>query len=186
MCRNTHGKGEKMRIHIVARHIELTSALRNFVEERLNKFQHYFENITWVQAILEVEKNTHYAEIVVHAGRHTIRAKGSSNDMYVALDKAADKIDVQLKKYKGKLKGISKSEIDAFKISEIYSVLPSTRISVVKEVSVKPMTQEDAAVEMDKLGYTFWMFMDKKTRQLNVIFKRLDNSYGILQPVKKA
>ncbi|MBI3548814.1 MAG: ribosome-associated translation inhibitor RaiA [Elusimicrobia bacterium] len=173
-----------MRIAITARHLKLTPAIRTYVEEKFQKAQRYFNHIVWTQVVLSVEKRNHEAEVVVHASRQTFRALGKGADLYAAIDLASDKIDSQLKKYKERLKDRHRAEEP-----EIVSALPaeaagSIRFSVIKQVPMRPMTREEAAAQMDALGYTFWMFQDQGSKHVQVIFRRLDDSYGLLQPVK--
>ncbi|MBI4655609.1 MAG: ribosome-associated translation inhibitor RaiA [Elusimicrobia bacterium] len=173
-----------MRIHIVARKIELTESIRSFIEAKINKLEDYIKNIVWAQAILTVEKKRHTAEIVVHAGRQTMRASATATDLYSAVDSVMDKIEVQIKKYKERFKEYDVQKVRNYKEYTSYS-LPEIRFSVFKNVSLKPMNREEAVLEMERLGYNFWMFMDKPSKQVLVVFKRLDNTYGLLQPVRK-
>lgn len=172
-----------MKINIVARKIKLTDTIKNFIEEKVNNVLGYIHNIVWVQVIVGVDKKQHFAEIVAHIGHQTLKATGISDDLYSAIDIVLDKIEKQAKKYKEKNEDMRKNitEID-FSAPVITSDI---RFSVVKNVPVKPMTKEEAVIEMEKLGYNFWLFVDKNSKQTQVVFKRLDSTYGILMPVKK-
>ena len=173
-----------MKLHIVARKIKLTKPIKDFIETKVGKLYDYINNIVWIQVIITVEKKAHMAEIVVHAGHQTMKAAASSDDLYSAIDKMMDKIEIQVKKYKEKLSDYRKEDVYSYR--EIPGIIsPEIRFSVIKDVSIKPMNKEEAVLEMEKLGYNFWLFMDKKEKQMRVVFKRLDNTYGILQPVKK-
>ncbi|HOW89222.1 MAG TPA: ribosome-associated translation inhibitor RaiA [Elusimicrobiales bacterium] len=171
-----------MRIHLVARKTKLTPSLKTFIEGRISKLAEFVDNIVWVQVILGVEKMIHRAEVVVHAGHQTMKAAAESDDLYAAIDKAMTKMEAQVKKYKEKFsehRGISISEM-----KDLSAGLPAV-FSVVKDVPVRPMNKEEAVQEMEKLGYNFWLFMEKDAKQMQVVFKRLDNTYGLLLPVKK-
>lgn len=171
-----------MNIHIVGRKIKLTQAIKNFIESKVTNVLGYIHNIVWVQVTVGVDKKQHYAEIVAHVGHQTIKATGISDDLYSAVDLVLDKIEKQAKKYKEK---IVDSRKDVDDVDYTSSIIGDIRFSVVKSVPVKPMTREEAVIEMEKLGYNFWLFYDKNTNQPQVVFRRLDNTYGILQPVKK-
>ncbi|MBT3392477.1 MAG: ribosome-associated translation inhibitor RaiA [Elusimicrobiaceae bacterium] len=176
-----------MKIQISARHVQLTKGLKDHSELRVKKLEHYFDHIAWAQVILTVEKKAkHKAEIIIHAAKQTFSASAISTDMYASIDLASTKIEKQLKKLKDKLKDkhIHREKPEEF-ITETVIPDQDVRISVVKPVEVKPMKAEEAAREMEILGYNFWMFVDKETKQTKVIFKRLDGSYGILEPTKK-
>lgn len=173
-----------MRIHIVARKIKMTKPIKEFIEERLSKLQEYLENIVWVQVIVSVEKKLHSAEVILHAGHQTMKAAGTTDEMYSAIDKAMNKMETQVKKYKERFTDHHATE--AIGYNEFTTLMgPEIRFSVVKDVPLKPMNKEEAVIEMEKLGFNFWMFQDKGSKQLHVVFKRLDSTYGLLQPVRK-
>lgn len=172
-----------MRIHITARHLKLTNSIRAYVEAKAQRAQKYFNHIIWAQVVLSVEKRTHRAEVVVHASRQTFRALALGADLYSAIDLATDKVDAQLKKYKERLRNHHRLEEPA-PVPAFVEETNSVRFSVIKQVPLKPMTREEAANEMDTLGYTFWLFLDREAKQVQVIYRRQDDSYGLLQPVK--
>lgn len=174
-----------MNIHIVARKIKLTPAIKDFIETKVNNVLGYITNIIWVQVTVGVDKKQHYAEIVAHISHHTIKAQAISDDLYSAIDLVLDKIEKQAKKYKEKMIDSRKAGEDTDMTDYTASVVGDIRFSVIKSVPVKPMKKEEAVVEMERLGYNFWLFYDKETNQPNVVFKRLDNTYGILKPVRK-
>jgi putative sigma-54 modulation protein len=174
-----------MKIQVTGRHLRLTGPIREYVEEKVLKAQKYFSHIIWAQVLLTVEKRSHQAEIVIHAAKQTFRAQADSADLYAAVDLATDKIDHQLKKYKEKLKERHKTAPTVPEIAVLEANEPRGRISVVKQVSMRPMSSEAAVGEMDRLGYNFWMFQDRDSRQIQVIYRRLDDTFGLLQPIKK-
>lgn len=171
-----------MNIHIVGRKIKLTQAIKDFIESKVSNVLGYINNLVWVQVTVGVDKKQHYAEIVAHVGHQTIKATGISDDLYSAVDLVLDKIEKQAKKYKDKMVTSRKETTEVE-----YTPIPTAdiRFSVIKTVPIKPMTREEAVIEMERLGYNFWLFYDKDTNQPQVVFRRLDNTYGILQPVKK-
>ncbi|MGC9069958.1 MAG: ribosome hibernation-promoting factor, HPF/YfiA family [Elusimicrobiales bacterium] len=171
-----------MNIHIVGRKIKLTAAIKDFIESKVNNVLGYMDNIVWVQVTVGVDKKQHYAEIVAHVGHQTIKAVGISDDLYSAVDNVLDKIEKQAKRYKEKIID-SRKEVGSCNYTT--GVVGDIRFSVIKTVPIKPMTREEAVIEMERLGYNFWLFYDKNTNQPQVVFRRLDNTYGILQPVKK-
>jgi len=170
-----------MNITVVGRKIKVTQAIRDFIEKKVENTLGYINNIVWVQVVVGVEKKQHFAEIVAHVGHHTVTAKGVSDDLYSAIDDVLDKIEKQAKRYKEKEIALRNNpqDINYTPVSPI-----DIKFSVVKNVPVKPMTREEAVIEMEKLGYNFWLFLDKETNQPQVVFKRLDSTYGILLPTK--
>jgi len=175
-----------MRIHITARHIKQTKPLTNYVEEKVGRAQRYFDHIIWAQVVLAIEKKAHTCEVVIHASHQTFRALARGQDLYAAVDLASDRIDGQLRKFKERLRGHHKKGLTAIPLlAEDLNGPPEIPVSVVKQVPLRPMTKEEAAQEMERIGYVFWMFMDKDSRQVNVIYRRMDDTFGLLQPVRK-
>ena len=174
-----------MKIQITGRHIRITKAINSYVEEKLAKAPKYFNHIVWAQVLLAVEKHTHEAEIIIHASRQTFRALAASENLYAAIDLASDKIDKQLRKYKERLKTRQK-DIQPEIEPTAWDMEPKpVRFTVIKQVNITPMSADAAAEEMDRMGLNFWMFQDQDSHQINVIFRRLDDSYGLLQPARK-
>ncbi|MBI4376636.1 MAG: ribosome-associated translation inhibitor RaiA [Elusimicrobia bacterium] len=176
-----------MEIHLNAKHLKITPAISTYVREKVEKAQRYFDHIIWAQVILFIEKRSHNAEIVLHAPQHTFRALATAVDLYSAVDLASDKIDAQLKKFKERLKNRKKHNQAraAEAASDGVLVAPAPiRAQVVKQ-PVSPMTPDQAAAEMEKLGQAFRLFQDRDSRQINVIYRASDDSYKILQPVRK-
>jgi putative sigma-54 modulation protein len=161
--------------------IQLT-AKREYVQAKMGKAQKYFDHIVWGQAFLFVEKRTHKAEMVIHAPGQTFRALATAADLYSAIDLASDKIDAQLKKHKERVKTRHKA-----KTSETMSeaVPPATtEFSVIRQ-SVEPTSPERALEELEASGQQFLAYLDRDTEQIHVVFRRTDETFGIVQPVRK-
>lgn len=171
-----------MQVHITARRLRLTQPLRAYVETKLAKAQKYFNHIVWAQAVLSVEKRAQQAEIVLHAARQTFRAMAQGADLYAAVDLASDKIDTQLKKYKERLRDHHKRSVVV--LSAAPEAPPGPRFVVVKQFPLRPMSREEAAGEMERVGHAFWVFLDKDSRRVQVVYRRQDDAYGVLVPVK--
>ena len=182
-----------MEIKITAKNIKLTQGLKQFIQARVNKVEHYFEDVAWAQVMLSVEKKINQrADIIIHASnKSTVSASAVETDLYKAIDAAVTKAEAQMKKAKSK----SKSKRTA-KRAPVLEDMPAfgdnmmmpandVKFSVIKQVEVTPMNPEDAAYEMERLGYSFWMFLDEDSKQINLIFKRLDGTYGLIKPIKR-
>ncbi len=172
-----------MEIHLNAKQIKLTPAIRAYVEEKVSRAQRYFDHIINAQVFLSVQKRFHQAEIVVHAPGQTIRAQALAADLYSAVDLAADKVDVQLKKFKERLKSKHKPARVAAAVETDAVPVPAA-LPVIKQI-VAPTTPEDAAREMESLGHAFRVFQDRDSKQIHVVFRRDDESLAILRPVQK-
>lgn len=175
-----------MKIHITGRHLKLTPAIRDYVETKISKAEKYFDNIVWAQVTLSVEKRAHQAEVILHAGRQTLRALAQAATLYAAIDLASDKVDGQLRKLKERLKNRHKPGQSAPEVAEREMDPRPVRFSVIKQVPMDAMTAEEAAAEMERLGFAFWMYHDSESGDVNVIYRRQDESFGLLQPARKA
>ena len=181
-----------MDIKITAKNIKLTPAIKEFINTRVSKVENYFDNIVSAQVLISVEKKINQrAEIILHTGaKTTISASAVESNLYKAIDAAAVKAEAQAKKIKNKAKArkVSKKYVKTLEMEPFAEVmLPQNdvKFSVIKQVEVTPMNPEDAAYEMERLGYSFWMFLDEGSKQINLIFKRLDGTYGLIKPIKK-
>lgn len=182
-----------MEIKVTAKNIKLTPAIKQFVQTHVGKLENYFDKIAWAQVVLSVEKKINQrADIIVHTGGKTsVTASAVENDLYKAIEAAVAKAAAQMKKAKEKTKSkrngkkaVATAE-DMGVFDQVLLPANDVRFSVIKQVEVSPMNPEDAAYEMERLGYSFWMFLDEDSKQINLIFKRLDGTYGLIKPVKK-
>ena len=182
-----------MDIKITAKNIKLTPAIKDFINTRVSKIENFCYHIVSAQVLISVAKKIHQkAEIILHTGaKTTINASAVESNLYKAIDAAAVKAEAQAKKIKNKAKA-RKTSKKSVKMVEMEAfadtvVLPQAdvKFSVIKQVEVLPMNPEDAAYEMERLGYSFWIFLDEDSKQINLIFKRLDGTFGLIKPMKK-
>ena len=173
-----------MNIVTSARHLELTPALKNYAEEKVAKFDRYLSNISEAKVTLILEKNVHKAEILLNVNGILIWAESSTGDVYSAIDEVIDKLDMQVKKYKGKLNSHRKGESGKTAIGAPSPADEGGRIIKTKRFGIKPMTPEEASMQMELLDKNFFIFTDASTGQINVIYKRNDGNYGLIEPTK--
>lgn len=174
-----------MRIIITGRNIDLTDGLKNAVEDKLSKLEKYFTPDTDVYVTLSVEKERQKVEVTIPAKGNIIRSEQVSNDMYVSIDLVEEVIERQLKKYRTKLIAKHQNAASAFKqefLEEQSVEDEEIQITRVKKVDMKPMYAEDACVQMELLGHDFFVFVNAETDQVNVVYKRKGNTYGIIEP----
>ena len=133
---------------------------------------------------VDMEVVREYKDTFMAAAAEAARAYVEDEARLRVVEGRLDKAGLKIKKYKEKYsehRGMSISEM-----SEISALVGAPAVfTVVKDVPIRPMNKEEAVQEMEKLGYNFWLFMEKDARQMQVVFKRLDNTYGLLLPVKK-
>ncbi|MCI9417367.1 MAG: ribosome-associated translation inhibitor RaiA [Eubacterium sp.] len=173
-----------MRITITGRNIELTDGLKGAVEDKLGKLEKYFNPDTDIFVTLSVEKERQKIEVTIPVKGNIIRSEQVSNDMYVSIDLVEEVIERQLKKYKKKI--ISKQQnATSFKkefIEKETDADDEIRIIRTKKFDRKPMYPEDACVQMELLGHDFFVFCNAETEQVNVVYKRKGNTYGLMEP----
>ena len=174
-----------MRVVIVGRNIEVTDGLKEAVEEKLGKLDRFFAPDTEVKVTLSVEKERQKIEVTIPVKGSIIRSEQVSNDMYVSIDLVEEVIERQLKKYKNKL--IDKQQ-DAAAFAQEYIdkeyVDDDADVKIIrtKRFDVKPMDPEEACVQMELLGHSFYVFFNSETEQINVVYKRKGNTYGLIEP----
>ena len=173
-----------MRITISGRNIDLTDGLKGAVEEKLSKLEKYFTPDTDVYVTLSVEKERQKIEVTIPMKGNIIRSEQVSNDMYVSIDLVEEIIERQLKKYKNKLAD-QKQAASVFKkefIEKEFEDEEEIKIIRSKKFGMKPMYPEDACVQMELLGHNFYVFFNSETEEVNVVYKRKGNTYGLIEP----
>ena len=173
-----------MKFVIVGKNIEVTPGLRSAVEEKIGKLERYFNPETEAHVTLSVEKERQKIEVTIPVKGSIIRSEQVSNDMYVSIDLVEEIIERQLKKYKNKLVD-QKQSAGFFKqefIEKEYMEDDEVKIIRTKKFDIKPMYPEDACVQMELLGHSFFVFCNAETDQVNVVYKRKGNTYGLIEP----
>ncbi len=178
-----------MKIIITGRNFVVTEALKERVLKKVGKVEKFFKPEAEAQVRMSIQKNRHIMEVTIYFNGAVLRAEESSDDMYTSLDKAVDILEGQLRKYKTRLeKNLHKN---AFKTDE--SQKDSKRGTATDEVTdfnivktkrfaVKPMDMEEAILQMNLLGHSFFVFSNAHTNEVNVVYKRKDGDYGLIEP----
>ena len=173
-----------MKYIILGKNIEVTDGLRSAVEDKIGKLEKYFTPETEVHVTLSVEKERQKIEVTIPVKGNIIRSEQVSNDMYVSIDLVEEIIERQLKKYKKKLTD-QKQAASFFKqdyIEKDYMDEEEIKIIRTKRFDIKPMYPEDACIQMELLGHNFFVFCNAETDQVNVVYKRKGNTYGLIEP----
>ncbi|MFA5407315.1 MAG: ribosome-associated translation inhibitor RaiA [Bacilli bacterium] len=175
-----------MRYDIHGDRIMITLALKHYIEEKLNKLNKYFENQNNITAriVLKVRGHNQTIEVTIPTTSFTLRNEETNLDLYAAIDIIVDKIERQL--IKNKTKMLSKSlkvPANDFKFDNIDEDEGYTKEIVVrrKKLETKPMSEEEAILQMNMLGHDFFIYRDAMTREFNVLYKRKDGNYGIIE-----
>ena len=172
-----------MRYIISGKNIDVTEGLRAAITDKLGKLERYFTPDTEVQVTLSVEKERQKIEVTIPVKGNIIRSEQVSSDMYVSIDLVEEVIERQLRKYKTKLVE-RQQEGGNFRqeFMEKEAEDEEVRIIRTKQFDMKPMYPEDACVQMELLGHNFYVFMNAETDQVNVVYKRKGNTYGLMEP----
>lgn len=174
-----------MRYTIMGKNIEVTESLKAAVQDKVGKLERYFDSETEVHVTLSVEKDRQKIEVTIPVKGTIIRAEQESSDMYVSIDLVEEIIERQLKKYKNKLVD-AKQEAGFSKLFAAEEAMEDDAIEItrVKRFAMKPMDVEEACVQMELLGHSFYVFRNAETDEVNVVYKRKGkgNSYGLIEP----
>ena len=176
-----------MKYIIMGKNIEVTPGLRTAVEDKIGKLEKYFTPETEVHVTLSVEKDRQKIEVTIPVKGNIIRSEQVSNDMYVSIDMVEETIERQLVKYKNKIIDKKKSIKEAFTETYIEADYEDEdedqiKIKKTKRFGIKPMDPEEACVQMDMLGHNFFVFLNSETDEVNVVYKRKGNTYGLIEP----
>ena len=178
-----------MNVTTTFRHMEQSEALKAYAEEKLERIKKYIDGPVTVHVYFAVEKIRHIVEIVISARGLNTKATDATHDMYAAIDAVIDKIERQLKRYKEKLKDHKPAaEENGRKLSKkIYnaeSIETSNEpiIITTKTETAKPMSVDEAVMQMDLLHKDFLVFTDAGSCEINVIYRRKDGNFGLIEP----
>lgn len=174
-----------MKFIISGKNIDVTGGLKTAVEDKLGKLEKYFTPDTEVHVTLSVEKDRQKIEVTIPVKGNIIRSEQVSSDMYVSIDLVEEIIERQLKKYKNKLLASQLGNKESFRkefVEEDYADEEEVKIVRTKKFDIKPMYPEDACIQMELLGHSFFVFCNAETDQVNVVYKRKGNTYGLIEP----
>ncbi len=176
-----------MKFIISGRNMDITPGLRQAVEQKLGKLEKYFTPETEIIVTLSVEKERQKIEVTIPVKGNIIRSEQESSDMYVSIDLVEEIIERQLRKYKTKLiakhqgghdfrqEFIEEDNAAGYDPDEI-------RIVRTKRFGIKPMFPEDACIQMELLGHSFYVFSNAETDEVNVVYRRKNGTYGLIEP----
>lgn len=174
-----------MRYIISGKNIDVTEGLKDAIYEKIGKLEKYFTPDTDVIVTLSVEKTRQKIEVTIPVKGSIIRAEQESDDMYVSIDLVEEIIERQMRKYKTKL--VNQTHGSGNFKKEYVEMEPEEedegiRIVRTKRFAVKPMDVEEACVQMELLGHSFFVFRNAQTDEVNVVYKRKGNTYGLIEP----
>jgi putative sigma-54 modulation protein len=177
-----------MEVVIRGRNIEVTPRLQEYVERKVARLDRYLGTINEVRVDLAVENtrsnsDSQVAQFTVHSKKSILRAEERTDDMFASIDAVIDKLHRQIERYKGKRhQRIRSGEVDLGGVTEESEEAPVGDIVRVKRFEVWPMTAEEAIEQMELLGHDFFLFFNAEEAAINLVYRRKDGNYGLLQP----
>lgn len=176
-----------MKLTVRGKNMELTDALKIYVEKRIGKIDKYFDFDTDAQVTLNVERGLHKVEVTAGINGMILRAEESTTDMYASIDLVVDKLERQIAKYKTRINRKARQGGGIKALNELPKVEEDDEMEIVrtKRFSVKPMPVEEAVLQMNLLGHDFYVFANADTDDIGVIYRRKDGKYGLIEPTRK-
>ncbi len=172
-----------MRITITGKNIEVSDYLKDLTLKKMSKLDRYFPADTAAQVTMAVEKNRHIVEVTIPYAGGVIRGEEVTGDMYASIDNVIAKLERQIVRHRTKLE--KNLKVDAFEepIPEYAEDEDDgPKVVKVKRFSIKPMSEEEAILQMELVGHSFFVFMNAETNDINVLYKRNDGNLGLIEP----
>ncbi|MGM9571271.1 MAG: ribosome hibernation-promoting factor, HPF/YfiA family [bacterium] len=169
-----------MQITIRGKNVAVTPALNDYVEEKVGRLSRYLENISEAVVALSVVKDKHIVEVTVFVNGSGIILRGeeSNDDMYASIDLVVEKVERQIRKYKNRL---SKKSLVRPDVPALENDQPAKLVKT-KRFAIKPMDPEEAVMQMNLIGHDFFVFFNADTEEVNVVYKRKDGNFGLIEP----
>lgn len=178
-----------MQITVKGKNIEVTEPLQQYAEKKVEKLSKYFHNLKGAVVTQSTQRNWHTVEVTLDGDGKLLRGEERTDNMYASIDAVVEKLEKQLKRFKGKLihrahEEHPKDDITVADVEEVAGAEEEQAPSIVrtKRFPMKPMTAEEATLEMEMLNHDFFVFRNGDTDEINVVYKRQDGNYGLIEP----
>ena len=180
-----------MQVNITARHLKLTPAISDYVQKKLEKTKRFLDKLIWAQVVLDVSKNRHSAELIIHAAGHTFTAKEESADLYAAIDLASDNIDEQLRRYKERKRSrrpenprrTGRSRAWETEASVALAEPVDPRVSSSRILRLEPLSVNEAIMAMEESESAHWIFVNRDNRRVTVLYRKPDKTFGVVESI---
>ncbi|MDW7650329.1 MAG: ribosome-associated translation inhibitor RaiA [Bacillota bacterium] len=176
-----------MKLILRGKDVEVTDALKDHVQKRIGKIDKYFDFDAVAQVTLIVEHGMHKVEVTADINGMILRAEEGTGDMYASIDLVVDKLERQIAKYKTRINRKARQGGGLKAMAELPKVDEEDDLDVVKtkRFVVKPMPVEEAVLQMNLLGHDFFVFINADIDEINVVYRRKDGKYGLIEPALK-
>ncbi|WKY48482.1 ribosome-associated translation inhibitor RaiA [Eubacteriaceae bacterium ES3] len=174
-----------MKFTIYGKNMHVSEGLKETLKKKFTKFDRYFNQDTEVYATFSKEKNFQMLEVTIPVGKTILRAEEKSEDMVTAIEEVVNKLEGQLRKHKTKLQKRNQEESIKFNLESIVEDVEEPfepKVVRSKKFAVKPMTVDEATLQMELLGHDFFVFLNGDTDDVNVVYMRKDGNYGLIEP----
>jgi len=187
-----------MQVNVKGKNVQVTDALKRYAEKKVQKLGKHFKEIKEAQVTQSIQRNWHIIEVQLEGDGVVIRGEERTDDMYASIDQVVNKLEKRIERFKGKLYGRSleegPKEKEAIRESlseqaaqasfeESAGEALAPEIIRTKSFAIKPLSPDDAALEMEMLHHDFYVFLNARTEQVNVVYKRKDGNYGLIEPM---
>ena len=176
-----------MKLTVRGKNIEATEALKAHAEKKIGKIDKYFDFDTEAQVTLSVERGVHKVEVTALVNGMILRAEEVTSDMYTSIDKVVDKLERQIAKYKTRINRKARQTGGLKAIADLPMVEEDDVMELIrtKRFVVKPMPVDEAILQMNLVGHDFFVFANVDNDDVNVVYRRKDGGYGLIEPALK-
>lgn len=173
-----------MLVTVTGKNVAVTEALREYAEKKVTKIGKFFEKSPLeAKVTLSTERGKHVVDITVQVNGILLRGEEKTTDMYISIDGAIEKIERQVEKFKTKInRKFHEENYVTLSSPSPAEETPQPVIKRTKRFAIKPMTAEEAVMQMDLLGHDFFVFSNSETEEVNVVYRRKDGNYGLIEP----
>ncbi|PRR73127.1 Ribosome hibernation promotion factor [Moorella humiferrea] len=172
----------RMEIVIRGKNLQVTDALKQYITKRLSKIERYLEGVEEIQVNLAVNRDSHVVEVTIPLNGYLLRGEEATGDMYGSVDLVVEKLERQIEKYKTKLAKKLKNGTIKEPPVETREEENEPKLIRTKRFPIKPMAVEEAILQMNLLGHNFFVFSNAETEEVNVLYRRRDGNYGLIEP----
>jgi ribosome hibernation promoting factor len=173
-----------MKVNIYGKNMQLTEALKEATIKKVERLDKFFQTDVEAKVVLSIERKNQKVEVTIPFNGRIARVEESSDDMYNSIDEAVESLEQQLRKYKTKLQDKNHSS-ESIKFENFESLVDDEndfKVVKTKKFAIKPMNIEEAVLQMDLLKHNFFVFLNADSEEVNVVYKRKDSNYGLIEP----
>jgi putative sigma-54 modulation protein len=177
-----------MRLQVKGKNLDVSDSIRSYAEDKLRKLERQLADPTQIELELSVERNpsisaNHVAEATIWTKGPTLRAREASADMRASIDQLVDKLERQVKRYRQKRRRrVGRDNGSSLAAAQAVNDETEPVIVKTKQFAVKPMTPEEAVLQLELIGHDFFVFQNAETGEVNVVYRRRDGHYGLIEP----